>query len=31
VPDLVIHIGRVLDGVRNFIAQEPPITLAQIV
>ena len=28
--DLVIHIGRVLDGVSNFLAQEPPITLAQI-
>jgi hypothetical protein len=28
--DLVIYISRILDGVRDFLAQEPPITLAQI-
>src|SRR6266487_943120 len=28
--DLVIHIGWVLDCVSDFLAQEPPITLAQI-
>src|SRR6266487_1292088 len=30
VSDFVIHIGRVLDRVSNFLAQEPAITLAQI-
>src|SRR5438128_2129437 len=29
--DLIIHIGPVFDRVSHFIAQEPPITLAQIV
>jgi hypothetical protein len=28
--DLVIHIGGVRDRVSNFIAQEPPVTLTQI-
>jgi hypothetical protein len=31
MPNLVIHIGQVLDCVRYLIAQKPPITLAQIV
>ncbi len=31
MPDLVIHIGRILNRVSYFIAQEPPITLTQIV
>jgi hypothetical protein len=30
MPDLVVHIGRVLDRMSNFLAQEPPITLAQV-
>src|SRR5262249_51018128 len=29
--DLVIHISRVRDSMSNFIAQEPPIALTQIV
>jgi hypothetical protein len=28
--DFVIHIGRILDRVSNLLAQEPPITLAQV-
>jgi hypothetical protein len=28
--DLIIHIGRILDRVSNLVAQEPPITLSQI-
>jgi hypothetical protein len=28
--NFVIDIGRVRDGVRNFVAQEPSVTLTQI-
>src|ERR1041385_4224518 len=31
MPNLIIHIGRVFDRVRNFLTQKPPITLAKIV
>src|SRR5690348_11843 len=30
MPDLVIHVGRIFDRLRNFIAEEPSITLPQI-
>ena len=29
--DLVIYVSRIFDSVSNFIAQEPSITLTQIV